>query len=71
MYKLKEVKDLDRDKLITKLKCPGCGQWGEIDDEQLQGHVSIDCPDCEFHETIDFTSVAVVYESKWEPTGGN
>lgn len=34
-----------------KLKCPKCGVWGYVDDDQLEGKVSILC-DCGFHETI-------------------
>ena len=40
-----------------QLNCPGCGQWGFIDDDQYNGRVSIDCPDCEFHETHNLKSM--------------
>ena len=40
------------EKEITKLKCPGCGQWGSIDDDQYHGRISIWC-ECGFHETLD------------------
>lgn len=40
---------------VIQARCPGCGQWGEIDGEQYIGRVSIDCPDCEYHETHDLS----------------
>lgn len=43
------------EKKEVQLKCPGCGQWGFIDDDQFNGRVSIDCLDCEFHETHNLT----------------
>lgn len=36
----------------VQFKCPGCQQWGDIDNDQFHGQVSIDCPNCEYHETI-------------------
>lgn len=38
---------------VIQARCPGCGQWGVIDGEQYIGRVSIDCPDCDYHETHD------------------
>lgn len=32
-------------------RCPGCGSWGELDDDQAHGRVSSDCTECPFHET--------------------
>lgn len=57
----------DRRTTVWKLRCPVCGVWGEIDDDQLHGRVSIDHTDfvrlksddppegfrCTFHETHD------------------
>lgn len=47
---------------IWKLQCPGCGSWGEIDDDQLHGRVSVDHTDpsiaCTFHETRDWWNTA-------------
>lgn len=40
-----------------QLKCPGCGQYGDIDGDQFRGRVSIDCPDCEYHETVNLAKV--------------
>ena len=40
-------------KPIIKFRCPGCGGWGSIDDDQYNGRVSIQCTECEFHETIN------------------
>ena len=38
------------------LVCPRCGTWAMIDDDQLHGRVSAECPTsgCGFHETVDF-----------------
>lgn len=40
-----------------KLRCPGCGEWASIDDDQFNGRVSVfhDVEECGFHETIDFS----------------
>ena len=55
-FRLKTV-SLDG-RLVVKLQCPGCNVWGEIDQGQLEGRVSVHCyePDggCGFHETHDF-----------------
>lgn len=42
------------------LKCPGCGRWGEIDEDQIRGRVSVDhgadgCPGG-YHETHNFAA---------------
>lgn len=54
-----------------ELRCPGCGAWGRIDDDQLHGRVSVDhsgddapvtvyAPEgCTFHETRDWFTTAV------------
>ena len=45
------LKSIIRDGIrIQKLKCPECGIWGQIDDDQLNGRVSAIC-DCGFHKT--------------------
>jgi predicted RNA-binding Zn-ribbon protein involved in translation (DUF1610 family) len=36
------------------IKCPECGLEAPIDQDQFEGKVSIDCPECPYHETIDF-----------------
>ena len=38
-------------KKTNKFKCPNCGTWGYIDNDQFFGRVSILC-DCGFHETL-------------------
>lgn len=40
------------DEAVWKFCCPGCGLVGEVDLDQVQGKVSIDCPECDFHETL-------------------
>ncbi len=37
------------------LTCPDCGLSARIDDDQYHGRVSVDCPECPFHKTIDFS----------------
>jgi len=41
-----------------KLACPGCGMVGYLDDDQAHGRVSTDCPNCPFHETVDWWAKA-------------
>jgi hypothetical protein len=41
-------------------ECPGCGEWGPLADEQLDGRMSIDhashgCP-AGYHETHNFVA---------------
>jgi hypothetical protein len=35
-------------------RCPGCGSWGELDEDQASARVSTDCPQCPFHETMNW-----------------
>lgn len=50
---MEDVKQVLRDgKYIYKFKCHSCGNWGEIDNDQYNGKVSILCI-CGFHETIN------------------
>jgi len=37
------------------VSCPGCGNNFWITKDQANGQVSMDCPDCDFHETHDIT----------------
>jgi len=50
-YKIKKIK-LDG-KPAIKFKCPKCGEWAYIDDDQFNGRVSILHEECGFHETIN------------------
>jgi hypothetical protein len=45
---------------IWQLRCPRCGKWGLIDDDQLRGRVSILHEECGFHETHDLSSDPLV-----------
>ena len=54
-YQIKKVKRDGKD--IWKLLCPNCKQWGALDDDQLHGRVSVQCTDCDFHETVDFNTI--------------
>ena len=40
---------------VVYLCCPGCGLEATLDDDQLHGRVSVDCPECEYHETVDWS----------------
>lgn len=33
--------------------CPSCGLRAQLDRDQMRGKVSVDCPQCEYHETHD------------------
>lgn len=37
----------------ARVRCPGCGLDAWIDSDQFAGRVSIDCPECDYHETHD------------------
>lgn len=53
--KLKQVK-IDG-QLTWKLKCPQCGVWGELDDDQYHGRISVYHEGCSFHETVNFSAI--------------
>ena len=57
LYVLKEV--IRDGEPIIKLKCPKCGKWLDIDDDQIHGRISIwhDVPECGFHETEDLSHI--------------
>lgn len=47
---------------VWQLRCPGCGHWGDIDEDQLHGRVSCDHAGCgvcvcAWHETVDFAAM--------------
>jgi hypothetical protein len=56
------------DAMIWQFRCPECHHWGDIDDDQLHGRVSLDhtncehkaddrCP-CTFHQAHDLYAMA-------------
>lgn len=54
--RLVEAKRVILDGVPTyKFRCPDCGTWGFVDDEQAQGLVSSVCPVCGFHETVQIS----------------
>jgi len=62
MYKLWET--VHEKKVILRFfQCPGCGVKAMIDEDQYRGKVSLLCPECGFHETIDLSKVGVVQNS--------
>lgn len=53
-----DVRLVSLDGVLTwKLRCPACGTWGYLDDDQFYGRVSVRCaaPGCSFHETHDLS----------------
>jgi len=41
-------------KPAIKFKCPACGEWGTIDDDQFNGRISIlHEPGCGWHQTVN------------------
>ena len=58
-----DLKLVSLDGVLTwKLRCPLCKCWGEIDDDQLHGRVSLQCGNdgCSFHETHDLSQLIEV-----------
>ncbi len=54
-----DIKLVSLDGVLThKCKCPGCGTWAHLDDDQFFGRVSLQCAVCDFHETHDLSDVA-------------
>ena len=54
----REIKKIKLDgQEAYKLKCPKCGEWCYLDDDQFNGRVSTfhDIPECGYHETVDFS----------------
>lgn len=45
---------------VIKMRCPGCGCFAEIDGDQYYGRVSLDCPNCEYHETHDLRGIPII-----------
>lgn len=45
---------------VWSLRCPGCGTWGLLDDDQLHGRISVDhaADGCTggYHETHNFAA---------------
>ena len=44
------------DESFPLFRCPGCKHVGDIDDDQFHGRVSIDCTNCDYHETQDWSA---------------
>ena len=57
MHELKMRKRWDTQKgiweQIRQLHCPDCKIWGDIDDDQYNGRISVLCQ-CGYHVTINF-----------------
>lgn len=58
MAERRAVRTVTRDgKPVRELKCPECGTWGEIDDDQFHGHVSVLHEECGYHETVNWAAI--------------
>lgn len=55
-YPEPEPKWLDGE-LVLWVACPNCGLHALVDDDQAHGRVSTDCPECPFHETVNWWSL--------------
>lgn len=45
--------------IVWQFRCPECHHWGDIDDDQMHGRVSIDHSEaCGFHRTLDLWVMA-------------
>ena len=48
-------------------RCPDCGLVGDVDEDQWFGRVSIQCPECEYHETRNIDAEVRAPEPQREP----
>jgi hypothetical protein len=58
-----EIREAKRDgAFVWQLRCPECGKWADLDDDQMHGRVSVDHTHegCTFHETRDWWNTADV-----------
>lgn len=71
-WELRTRRDADSGEKIRQLQCPGCGLWASLDDDQVHGRVSIECPTdgCNFHETVDLSTVFAISDRQREANGG-
>ena len=74
MSQVFRLRDRVRDgEYVRQLRCPGCGEWADLDDDQLLGRVSVwhDEPGCGYHETRDFSDLIergqIFYEGHHAP----
>jgi len=62
ILKAYDLREVMRDGvMVHKMRCPGCGTWADLDDDQWHGRVSILC-DCGFHETLDLAELMAAVE---------
>ncbi|MEK7766790.1 MAG: hypothetical protein AAB368_11175 [bacterium] len=53
-----EVRRVTRDSdAVVKLRCPSCRVWADLDADQWNGRVSVECECGRFHETHDFSAM--------------
>jgi hypothetical protein len=45
---------------VWQVNCPDCGKWGDVDDDQLHGRVSLHHLECGFHDYLDFSADPLV-----------
>lgn len=44
---------------VRQARCPGCDTWADVDEDQWHGRVSMDCVECDYHETHDLSRLGV------------
>ena len=49
---------------IWQLKCPGCGAWGDLDDDQFHGRISVLHEECGFHDTQNWGAIGMTLEDE-------
>ena len=62
-FTLRHLKRIERTPLgdsvspLIKLRCPLCGTFADLDDDQYHGRISVECatPGCTFHESHNFS----------------
>lgn len=56
-----------------RFECPGCGEWAALDEDQMEGRVSVDhasmgCPGG-YHETHEYAKAIVAHFTAARLTG--
>lgn len=61
----------DSESPLIRLRCPSCGTFAEIDEDQYRGRVSVECSTagCAFHETHNFAVLERQALCKDDPGG--
>ena len=61
MIKPKKVYRVIRNGIeILEVRCPECGLLASVDSDQYKGKVSMDCVECDYHETHDLRDIPII-----------